>query len=264
LYIEINPYEVDPNEPGGYTKKSLSLTEKERLYPEFIKSSPRGLVPSLTYDDKCVWESLELIEYIDETFYGPSFFPNNPYDRAMARIWSNHVCNRMQKNFYTMLMDQDSVQQEKARQDFFHECRLFARAMSSDGPYFFGNMFSIVDIALAPFWLRFIWVGEFYRGLKFPNDIEFQRLNIWWEAVQKRPSVHSTIVCKPRLVSAYSQYARNVATSDYAKTLQNSLSRMTPIQRDEKYYVSKSLRYFVFGLLCGVGIQSMISFVRKR
>ena len=30
-YVEINPYEVDNSEPGGYTKKALQLAEKERL-----------------------------------------------------------------------------------------------------------------------------------------------------------------------------------------------------------------------------------------
>lgn len=44
-YVEINPYEVDERLPGGYTKKQLPLEVKKALYPDFIASSPRGLVP---------------------------------------------------------------------------------------------------------------------------------------------------------------------------------------------------------------------------
>ena len=33
-----------------------------------------------------------------------------------------------------------------------------------DGPYFLGKEISMVDIALFPFWQRFLWVGSYYRG----------------------------------------------------------------------------------------------------
>ena len=91
--------------------------------------------------------------------------------------------------------------------------------MSEDGPFFFGNTFSIVDIALAPFWQRFVWVGH-NRGLTFPdNDADFDRLRQWWSVVRWRSSVASTVVCAERLIFSYSQYSRNMATSDYARNL---------------------------------------------
>jgi hypothetical protein len=44
-----------------------------------------------------------------------------------------------------------------------------------------------------------------------------RRLEKWWEAASKRPSVVATIVCKERLIAGYTQYAKNEATSDFAK-----------------------------------------------
>ena len=76
-----------------------------------MESSPRGLVPALDDNGHHVWESLPLIEYIDEEYAGPALLPSDPHRRALARIWSNHVSDRMQKPFYTMLMEQDEVKQ---------------------------------------------------------------------------------------------------------------------------------------------------------
>ncbi len=44
-----------------------------------------------------------------------------------------------------------------------------------DGPYFLGKEISMVDIALFPFWQRFLWVGSYYRG---HQDIE-DDLSTW-------------------------------------------------------------------------------------
>ena len=58
---------------------------------------------------------------------------------------------------------------------------MLARSMAppSSGPYFLGSAFSLVDVALAPFWQRFIIVGGHYRGLTFPEDPEFHRLQVY-------------------------------------------------------------------------------------
>lgn len=43
-------------------------------------------------------------------------------------------------------------------------CFEFQSAIRQDGPYFLGKEISMVDIALFPFWQRFLWVGGHYRG----------------------------------------------------------------------------------------------------
>mmetsp|Transcript_31845 Transcript_31845/g.77605 ORF Transcript_31845/g.77605 Transcript_31845/m.77605 type:complete len:322 (-) Transcript_31845:6-971(-) len=226
-WIEINPYEIDPNEPGGYTKKALPLKAKGKRHPGFLEVSPTGLIPGLDNNGEKVHDSLVVVQYIDEAFPGPQLLPTSAIERARQRYWSNFVTNNIQKHYYTMLIAQDPDIQEEFRDKFYDACRTFAKEMASEakGPFFMGKDFTMVDIAFAPFWQRILWVGGHYRGLKFPEEESFSRLNTWWNAVSKRESVSRTLVCKPRLLSSYKQYARNEATSNYGLMIQGVIRR---------------------------------------
>jgi glutathione S-transferase len=279
-YHEINPYRVDPQELGGYTKQSLTMQEKMALYPDFIACSPRGLVPAIRDHLKNVsgvrvWESAVVMEYLDQT-HGNNrlFFTSQPELAALIRICVEHCTLRIQKAYYQFLMEPTVAKQTKAKEEFLHESRILACAMAplldygnndetatcspaailqatqqavaavggmqrvsaesisaisqsafqrhktllQPGPFFLGSEFSAVDIALAPFWQRILWVGTHYRDLKLPeeDDAAFERLHQWWKAVSQRPSVANTLVGKERLISSYRQYAVNIATSDFA------------------------------------------------
>jgi len=240
LYQEINPYQVDPTEIGGYTKKPLPLEEKQKKYPDFFACSPRGLVPALQVGNTAklerVWESLPSIEYIDERFNtdtNTNLMPSEPIQRAQARIWADFVTTRVQKAFYQMLMDQSPAGQQAALEAFRKEATSFSNAMAplSEGPYFFGSQFTLVDIALAPFWQRFLWVGSHYRGLRVDAEDSTDRLKAWWKAVSERPSMKATMVGKDRLITSYKQYSTNEGTSDYARGLQTSLQGRTAAKK---------------------------------
>ena len=220
-WVEINPYYVNPNQPGGYTKKAMSIQEKQAAYPGFVEASPRGLVPAIQHKDIHLWESLPVSEYIDRVFGDDNLMQrHDPYLTAKQQIWCNHCTDRVQKKYYQALTCQEKDKQNELVQEFYKECRSLANAMSNKngGNYFDGDQFSMVDVCLAPFWQRFVTVGRDYFNLTFPmEEPEFQRLDKWWTAVKNRPSVSNTICCEPRLVATYSDYSRNVATSDAAR-----------------------------------------------
>jgi glutathione S-transferase len=184
-----------------------------------VEASPRGLVPAIQHNKNVLWESLPVAEYIDAVFGGGKLVKRqDPYEVARQQIWCSHCTDRVQKKYYQALVAQDKETEQAFVEDFLKECRALAKAMSDDGPYFNGKEFSMVDVALAPFWQRIRTVGPHYFGLTFPmEEPEFQRLDKWWKAVSERPSVANTIVCEPRLVSTYSDYSKNVATSDAAQ-----------------------------------------------
>ena len=231
-WVEVNPYEVDAEAPGGYSKKQLPLEIKEQMYPEFVKASPRGLVPAVECDDERLAESDPIIEYIDGKFpkKGATLCSSDPYLRAYCRIWADHANANIQRPYYRMLVEQSDEARVKAYEDLLEGIRKFTAAMAplEEGPYFLGKDFSYTDVSFAPFFQRILWVGKAYRNIDLPKeDPAVKRILAWWDAVSKRKSVAKTLVSRDRLIASYSNYAENKATSDYAKSLMSSLSPTT-------------------------------------
>lgn len=86
-YIEVNPYH-----------KPESLLEL----------NARGLVPPLQYDNKPLYESSVILEFLEDTYpeHGPKLLPADPYSRARARIWIDFVTTRVIPSFRRFLQSQ--------------------------------------------------------------------------------------------------------------------------------------------------------------
>ncbi|KAF6237910.1 hypothetical protein HO173_004111 [Letharia columbiana] len=97
-YIEVNPYH-----------KPESLLEL----------NARGLVPPLQYDNKPLYESSVILEFLEDTYpeHGPKLLPADPYSRARVRNWIDFVTTRVIPSFRRFLQSQsDSL--NKDRSDF--------------------------------------------------------------------------------------------------------------------------------------------------
>lgn len=193
---------------------------------ELLDVNPRGLVPAMEHHGKAIYESMVLIEYIDEAFgaakdeRGPAvhLMPSDPFDRAVARMWMDYVNRKVVPTFYRYLQRQEEEEQEEARADLLKAYGEISKAMSdvnAEGPFFFGSHFTLADITLAPWLLRHNVLSH-YRGFKLPETPELARLAEWLEAVAQRPSVVTTVAEEGRLLQMYERYAKNTATSEVA------------------------------------------------
>ena len=54
---------------------------------EFLAASPTGKVPVLVADGVSIYESNVINQYLDEVFEFPKLLPEDPKERAYARIW---------------------------------------------------------------------------------------------------------------------------------------------------------------------------------
>lgn len=202
--VEINPYDKTP---------------------EFLAVNPLGLVPTLVHNEKSVYESLVTLEYIDEAWpQSPKLMPTDAYGRAQARMWIDFIGKRIVPTYYQILQWQGKDQQEEAKGRLLNNLRTFISAMSSDGPYFFGKEFSLVDIALIPFALRFEVLAH-YRSFSLPTDGSFDRLITWMDAWKSRPAVNATIAPTDKLLVSYKRYADDTAESKLA----DAIRKGTPI-----------------------------------
>lgn len=169
-YIEVNPYH-----------KPQSL----------LDLNPRGLVPTLQYQNKPLYESTVLCEFLEEAFsqHTPHLLPKDPYDRARTRIWADFVGSRILPAFHRFLQHQGEEGLKEKRAEFLGYLKEFTREMDPNGPCeygvstkdvratdkicivdFLGSEFSFIDVVFAPWAVR-LWVFDHFKGgLGIPEE----------------------------------------------------------------------------------------------
>ncbi|KAJ5272802.1 hypothetical protein N7478_007927 [Penicillium angulare] len=123
-YIEVNPY----NKPDSL----LSL-------------NPKGLIPTLPcptqQGHKPLYESTVVLEYLEEANPDnqPHLLPQDPYERARARIWIDCVTSKIIPSFHRFLQYQPQNDEEKeaglakVRDEFVNHMKVWTkRCMQKD------------------------------------------------------------------------------------------------------------------------------------
>lgn len=71
----------------SWTTRIVDLTRMEQKRPEYLALNPNGVVPTLVHDDRVVYESNVITEYVDAVFPGPRLYPADPWAAAQAKMW---------------------------------------------------------------------------------------------------------------------------------------------------------------------------------
>jgi glutathione S-transferase len=135
--------------------------EKRREGDEFAPSS--GKVPILWDGDIVVWDSLAIIEYLNEKSGGDRFWPQDEGARAMARsmaaeMHSSFAALRREHSMNIRRIFPDVHPTEEAMRDVARVMQLWAEARArygGAGDFLFGE-FGAADIMFAPVVTRFI------------------------------------------------------------------------------------------------------------
>lgn len=167
-----------------------------------LELNSRGLIPTLQYDNKPLYESTVILEFLEGNFQerGSKLLPADPYTRVQARIWIDFVTTRViiLPSFHRFLQSQsDSF--DKGRSEFLDTLKQFSNAMNDNPPFFLGERPSLVDFAMAPWAVR-LWVFDHYKGgLQIPKACEggvdeksWNRWRQWLAANEQRRSIIET------------------------------------------------------------------------
>lgn len=130
--------------------KPLSFQTQDYLQPEYLKLNPNGEIPTLVDDDRVIYESTAIAEYLDEEYPEPPLMPADSYERAKVRIIDDfcdlHLYRSLIKCIVKKLRKEEISEQEKAA-----VAADFKRIESYLGKKdFLAGNFSLADCAFMP------------------------------------------------------------------------------------------------------------------
>ncbi|KAK6779226.1 hypothetical protein RDI58_021410 [Solanum bulbocastanum] len=110
-----------------------------------LQSNPiHKKIPVLIHNGKPICESMIILEYIDETFEGPSILPKDPYDRALARFWAKFLDDKVATMVNTFLHKGD--EQENGKKEVCEMLKVLDNELK-DKKVFVGDKFGFSDMA---------------------------------------------------------------------------------------------------------------------
>ncbi|KAF8993022.1 glutathione-S-transferase [Cyathus striatus] len=183
-----------------YQYKEVNPYKKE---PHFLAINPKGLVPAVEYGGKAIYESLIICEFLEDAYpeYKPHLLPDQAIDKAIARIWVDFVGKSVIPPIQRLIPTKEKENQDAERTLLYNALKAFSDQIK--GPYFFGEKFSIVDVAISPWIVRDYILVE-HRGCK-REDVGEKWVKYAAE-IEKRDSVVKTSSLKEHLTKIYSQH----------------------------------------------------------
>ncbi|XP_059662818.1 probable glutathione S-transferase [Cornus florida] len=146
-------------------------------------------IPVLIHNGKPVCESLIVVQYIDEVWNDKSpLLPSDPYQRAQARFWGDYIDKKMQSGGWKTWRLKGE-EQEVAKTEFIETLKVL-EAELGDKPYFGGENFGYVDVALVPF---YCWFHVYETFGKFSIDAECPKLMAWAKRCIQKESVSNSL-----------------------------------------------------------------------
>jgi glutathione S-transferase len=118
----------------------------------FLKISPLGKVPVVRYGDEVLFESAVINEFLDEITPAP-IMPAEPLHKAKDRAWIEYS-SQLIVDQYLMSVADNSSDFEKHSEALIDKLQRLEDTVDGAG-FFHGQVFSLVDSALAPLFTRF-------------------------------------------------------------------------------------------------------------
>ncbi|MBY0532617.1 MAG: glutathione S-transferase family protein [Xanthobacteraceae bacterium] len=167
----------------SFERKNVDLSNR----PEWFKKiSPLGKVPVLLDGEQPIFESVPILEYLEETQPNP-LHPSDPLRRAQHRAWIEFGS--------TVLADLWVVETSPDRDTVEKKLEIlrgkFERIESeAKGPWFDGEKFSLVDTVFGPVFRYFDLIDRLIDHGIFRNT---PKVAAWRQALKQRPSVINAV-----------------------------------------------------------------------
>jgi len=174
-------------EEKGVTSEIID-SDANDLSSEILEVSPYAELPVLVDRDVCLYDSLILMEYLDERFPHPPLLPVYPVTRANSRTLmlriDKEICPLVDK-----LSAKDGTDKELlvAKEELLHEISAIAPTFK-EFPFFMSEEFSLADCYLAPILWRLPSLG-----INLPLNRHLKPLLDYQSKIFERPGFQDSL-----------------------------------------------------------------------
>ena len=208
-----------------YETITVDLQDKPAHFLDiYSKANPlpgaRAKVPVLDVNDgeSVLCESLVVAEYVaelqanisDDDEASSRLLPHSPEDRAVMRLFTELCSSSF--SYLPILRARDESKLDAAVEALKSGLKdvdsFLTRMGSCEGPFLFGDQFTLAECNVAPFVQRACAVlptglgsGRSINPLELCDTCQLPRLKAWMNAVMERPSVTKTGVPKDEMIA---------------------------------------------------------------
>ena len=155
--------------------------------PEFYDISPLEKVPVLLVDEKPLFESLVICDYIDEITEN-SLYPNDAFTKAQNRSWIEFG-NEILNTTYSFLNEDDPKKFNHLKETLIDRFEILEEEMI-EGEYYNGEDFSMIDAVYAPL---FRYQQQIAQHKDYGIFDDAANVKMWGERLLTRASVMNSI-----------------------------------------------------------------------
>lgn len=175
-----------------YQSVIVDLSKKENKTEQFLRLNPLSKVPVLADEDLILAESLIINEYLNEEYPFPELMPEDPQQKAQARLWASQVDNMVTASFGNLAQifwaknRGEGVDETKREASIkkIHQFLEIAEKNLRNRDYLVGT-YGLADIAFAP------WVSRFEKyEVEIPS--QYSHVKNWIKKLVTRNSFIST------------------------------------------------------------------------
>ena len=158
----------------GVTSEIID-TDSNNLTPEILEVSHYAELPVLVDRDVCLYDSLILMEYLDERFPHPPLLPVYPVSRAHIRLFIQRIQRDWCETFDALIEGTSEAKAKKMRAELKSQI-LGMSPILKEKDYFMSDEFSLVDCCIAPILWRLPLIGiELQKDAKTKPIYEYMQ-----------------------------------------------------------------------------------------
>ncbi|MBD1909324.1 MULTISPECIES: glutathione S-transferase family protein [unclassified Leptolyngbya] len=167
-------------------------TDIKQKSPEFLQLNPIGKIPVLVDDNGLIfWDSTLIVEYLDDSYPTPSFYPSGRSERLRCRQGeelADTLIDEVVALWYETRKGGDANPQVQAlhQGNIDRLIAVFEQQLGTTS-HLLSDQITAVDIAAIS--------GLGYYSLRFGKDWQssYPRLAQWFDQLHQRPSLQDTI-----------------------------------------------------------------------